>query len=93
MTFAFRRIDLQFSTAEGQVVRLAGLRCAAIIEAPGGYIPYASLQMRVWGMTLEHMNQFSSTGDVCPLLDVASPDEADVGGAAGRTTLISWNFS
>ena len=62
MTFAFRQIDLQFSTAEGQVVKLTGLRCAAIIEAPGGYIPYASLQMRVWGMTLEHMNQFSSTG-------------------------------
>ena len=62
MTFAFRQIDLIFSTAEGQVVKLTGLRCAAIIEAPGGYIPYASLQMRVWGMTLEHMNQFSSTG-------------------------------
>lgn len=62
MTFAVRRISLQFSTANNKVTNLEGLRASAIILSAGGANPSAQLQMRVYGMTLEQMNQFSAAG-------------------------------
>ena len=61
MTFAQRQINLQFSGSDG-IVTLPGLRCIAMITNPGGFNAFGQLQLRVWGMTMAHMNQFSSTG-------------------------------
>lgn len=61
MTFAQRQINLQFSNDQG-TLELDGLRCEAIITNPGGYSAYGQLQLRVFGMTLDQMNQYSSTG-------------------------------
>lgn len=61
MTYKQRQINLQFSSAQG-TLSLDGLRCAALINNPGGYSAYGQLQLRVYGMTLEQMNQYSSTG-------------------------------
>lgn len=62
MTFAKRKINLTFTSADGTTVNLAGLRCAAVITNPGGNTAFGQLQLRVYGMTLEQMNQYSSTG-------------------------------
>ena len=61
MTYAQKQINLQFTT-ENDTVILEGLRCAAVILNPGGSTGLATLQIRVWGLSLDHMNQFSSTG-------------------------------
>jgi hypothetical protein len=61
MTFKQRQINLQFSGEKGDL-ELTGLRCHAIVANPGGFSAYGQLQLRVWGMTLEQMNQYSSTG-------------------------------
>ena len=61
MTFAQRQINLQFSSAS-QTVNLKNLRCHAVIQQAGGFMTAAQLELRVWGMTLDQMNQFSSTG-------------------------------
>ena len=62
MTFAVRQINLQFSTAEGEITSLEGLRCSAVITNPGGYSAFGQLRLKVYGMTLNEMNKFSSTG-------------------------------
>jgi len=62
MTFAFRQINLQFTSANGKTVKLEGLRCAAVITNPGGNSAFGQLQLQVYGMTLEQMNEYSSTG-------------------------------
>ena len=61
MSFYKRELDLIFSI-NGQELYLKGLRCQAIISNPGGNNSVASLQLRVYGMTLDQMNQYSSTG-------------------------------
>jgi hypothetical protein len=61
MTFAQRQINLQFSNDQ-ETLELDGLRCEAIITMAGGYASAAQLQLRVFGMTLDQMNKFSSTG-------------------------------
>lgn len=62
MTFAIRQINLQFSGAESGNVILEGLRCQAIIENTGGDNSIGKLQLRVYGMTLDQMNAYSSPG-------------------------------
>lgn len=62
MTFAFRQINLQFTSANGKTVKLEGLRCSAVITNPGGNSAFGQLQLQVWGMTLDQMNEYSSTG-------------------------------
>jgi len=62
MTFAVRQINLQFTSANGKTVKLEGLRCAAVITNPGGNSAFGQLQLQVWGMTLDQMNEYSSTG-------------------------------
>lgn len=62
MTFAFRQINLQFTSANGKTVKLEGLRCSAVITNPGGNTAFGQLQLQVWGMTLDQMNEYSSTG-------------------------------
>jgi hypothetical protein len=62
VSFRTRQINLQFQNPNEEVVNLEGLRCSAIISTAGGYSSAAQLQIRIYGMTLEHMNQFSSVG-------------------------------
>lgn len=62
MTFAFRQIDLEFTTPNTKPLKLTNLRCSAIITNPGGYSAYGQLQLEVFGMTLEQMNEYSSSG-------------------------------
>ena len=62
MTFALRQISVQFSTADGAVTNLEGLRASIVTKNAGGEYPVAQLQMRIYGMTLDQMNQFSSNG-------------------------------
>jgi hypothetical protein len=61
MSFKQREINLIFSI-DGKELYLNGLRSQAIISNPGGNNAVASLQLIVYGMTLEQMNKFSSTG-------------------------------
>ena len=61
MTFAQRVINLQFRK-ESLTVNLANMRCHAVISEPGGMVSGSRLELRVWGMTLDHMNEFTSTG-------------------------------
>lgn len=62
MSFVFRQIDLQFSKNGNVILSLQGLKCTAIISNPGGNNAFATLQLRVYGMTLNEMNYFSSGG-------------------------------
>jgi len=62
MTFAIRQINLQFTKETGEVLNLKGLRCFATITNPGGESAFGQLQLRVYGMTLAQMNEFSSDG-------------------------------
>lgn len=62
MTFAIRQINLQFSNKKGEILDLKGLRCNAVINNPGGSAAFGKLHLQVYGMTLEHMNAYSSTG-------------------------------
>lgn len=62
MTFAVRQINLVFSSADSEPLILKGLRCSAVITNPGGNSAFGQLQLQVYGMTLEQMNQYSSTG-------------------------------
>lgn len=59
MSFKVRVINLQFSQNGDAPVNLTGLKCQAIILNPS---VLAKLQLRVWGMTLDQMNQFSNVG-------------------------------
>jgi hypothetical protein len=61
MSFIKRQINLQFS-GSNSVVNLQGLRCNAAIKQYGGLMTAAQLELRVWGMTLDQMNQYSSVG-------------------------------
>lgn len=62
MSFAVRQINLQFSTDNGDVTNLQGLRASVVALNGGGLNPVARIQLRVYGMTLDQMNQFSSNG-------------------------------
>jgi hypothetical protein len=62
MSFAKRQITLQFSGADIGTINLEGLRCQAIINNPGGTNAFGNLQLKVWGMTLEQMNEYSKAG-------------------------------
>lgn len=61
MSFKERQINLQFSNGDS-TLSLEGLRCNAMITNPGGYNAFGQLQLRVYGMTLDEMNQYSSVG-------------------------------
>ena len=67
MTFAVRQISLQFSSANGTITNLEGLRATAIVLNPGGENTQGQLQLRVYGMTLDQMNQFSGAGSSASL--------------------------
>ena len=81
MSFAQRQIDVAFSSGSG-TVNLQGLRCAAVIMNPGGFVAYGQLQLRIYGMSLDQMNAYSSTGvNMVAAQDIAITVSAgDVGG-------------
>lgn len=65
MTFASRRIDLQFHLGAGafgedgsDTVDLTGLRSSANITKSGG-VSMSALELRVWGMPLDIMNKLT----------------------------------
>ena len=60
--FKKRIIQLQFADQNGKIVDMTGYRCQALISNPGGYEAYASLELRVFGMSLDLMNEYSSVG-------------------------------
>lgn len=62
MTFAVRQINLTFSSQDSAPLILEGLRCSAVITNPGGNSAFGQLQLQVYGMTLEQMNQYSFAG-------------------------------
>jgi len=62
MTFAIRQIELTFTTPNTVPLVLKNLKCNAVITNPGGYSAYGQLQLQVFGMTLDQMNQYSSSG-------------------------------
>lgn len=62
MTFAVRQLNLQFTTGGNSPISLDGLRATAVITNPGGNNAFGQLQLRVYGMTLDQMNTYSSTG-------------------------------
>jgi hypothetical protein len=62
MTFAARQIELTFTTPGATPLLLKGLRCGAIITNAGGSNAFAQCQLYVFGMTLDQMNQYSSSG-------------------------------
>lgn len=61
MTFKKRQINLFFSNA-GKTLTLEGLRCEAVTMVAGGPNMAAQLQLRVYGMTMAQMNEYSSVG-------------------------------
>lgn len=61
MTYAQRQINLQFSD-NSQTLSLEGLRVQALVLNPGGLNAFGQIQLRAYGMSLQQMNQFSSTG-------------------------------
>lgn len=70
MTLVQRRIDLKFVLGEQSfgsggedTLTLEGLRCSANISR-AGLVSLASLELRVWGMTLDSMNKLSVTNQV-----------------------------
>ena len=62
MSFVLRQINLEFSKNGEVLLPLEGLKCTALISNPGGSNAFATLQLRVYSMTLDQMNQFSSGG-------------------------------
>lgn len=62
MTFAIREIDLVFTTPNKTPLILPNIKCMAMITNPGGYYGFGQLQMKVWGMTMDQMNEYSSVG-------------------------------
>lgn len=89
MTFAVRQIDLQFTSSNGETVELKGLRCSATIQNPGGNAAFGQLQLRVYGMTLDQMNQYSSTGSNM----VAVQDQSVTVSAGNQGGILNQVFS
>ena len=61
MSYAARQINLLFRSSAG-VLELNGLQVSAVINLAGGTQCSARLQMHIWGMTLQQMDQYSSVG-------------------------------
>ena len=62
MSFVLRQINLTFSQNGEIKASFEGLKCIAIINNPGGNNAFAQLQLRVYGMTLNQMNELSAGG-------------------------------
>lgn len=63
MTFVKRNIALQFnSNGNINTINLSGLRTQIIVTNPGGNNSYGALTLKVYGMTLDQMNTYSSAG-------------------------------
>ena len=63
MSFVKRNIVLQFSNNKGiDEINLSGLRSVVTVTNPGGNNSYGALALKVYGMTLDQMNTYSSTG-------------------------------
>ena len=86
MTFKKRILKVQFTSANGASVDLSGYRCFAVIDNPGGYSAFGSLELKVFGMSLAQMNEYSSTGfDMVALQKLSVTVSAgDEGGAVAQ---------
>ena len=63
MSFVQRNITLQFnSNGNIDTINLSGLRTQVIVTNPGGNNSYGALTLKVYGMTLDQMNTYSSAG-------------------------------
>jgi len=62
MTFKKRVLKVQFTQSNGDIVDFSGYRIYAVIDNPGGYAASGSLELRIFGMPLDQMDAYSSTG-------------------------------
>ncbi len=72
MSFVDRKIVVQFTDPNiatvrspnngGNAISFGGLKCAATIINPGGSSAYGTLHIKIYGLTLEFMNEYSSVG-------------------------------
>jgi hypothetical protein len=86
MSFVQRQIKLQFANDQG-VVELDGLKCAATIAQFGGLLGQGQLQLSVWGMSIDQMNQFSSVGSV-PAVVTSNAVTVSAGNVGGAITQV-----
>jgi len=86
MTFKQRSLQIQFTDNNGNAVDLSGYRALAVIDNPGGYSAYGSLELKIFGMSLATMDEYSSTGfDQVNLQNKSVTVSAgDVGGAIAQ---------
>jgi hypothetical protein len=86
MSFVQRQISVQFST-ETKTFDLEGLKVSAIISQFGGSLGQGQLQMSVWGMSLDQMNELSSVGSV-PAVVTSNSVTLSAGDVGGKMTQV-----
>jgi hypothetical protein len=86
MSFVQRQISVQFST-ETQTFDLEGLKVSVIISQFGGSLGQGQMQMTVWGMSLDQMNELSSVGSV-PAVVTSNSVTVSAGDVGGKMTQV-----
>ena len=86
MTFKRRILQVQFTQANGNTVDLSGHRIYAMIDNPGGYEAFGSLELKIFGMSLDQIDAYSSTGFTMSALQNQSitVSAGDQGGAIAQ---------
>ena len=86
MSFVQRQISVQFST-DTQTFDLEGLKVSVIISQFGGSLGQGQMQMSVWGMSLDQMNDLSSIGSV-PAVVTSNSVTVSAGDIGGKMTQV-----
>lgn len=86
MSFVQRQISVQFST-DTQTFDLEGLKVSVIISQFGGSLGQGQMQMSVWGMSLDQMNELSSVGSV-PAVVTSNSVTVSAGDVNGKMTQV-----
>lgn len=86
MSFVQRQISVQFST-DTQTFDLEGLKVSVIISQFGGSLGQGQMQMSVWGMSLDQMNELSSIGSV-PAVVTSNSVTVSAGDVGGKMTQV-----
>ena len=85
MSFVQRQINVQFSNSQG-TLNLEGYRATCVVSVLGGYNSGSQLQMRIFGMSISEMNEFSSAGSnqVLATPNVVTVSAGDAGGVISQ---------
>ncbi|KAA0089369.1 hypothetical protein CIW54_07855 [Paraburkholderia sp. T12-10] len=86
MSFVQRQISVQLST-DTQTFDLEGLKVSVIISQFGGSLGQGQMQMSVWGMSLDQMNELSSVGSV-PAVVTSNSVTVSAGDVDGKMTQV-----